>query len=305
MRLDAVRRTSSKASSSRRSSRRRPTNIGAARSGTPATVPSPTTRHTRSGSAFPFTAAGGSCSNPKTPRTRVAVASPTTTDPLGASDCIRDAVFTTSPATASPTWGPEPNATIASPVFTATRTASSGSTRRRSSIDSRIRSPARTARTGSSSWAMGAPNTPMAASPMNLSRVPPNRSMSAFTRVWKGTRIRRTSSGSARSDRSVKPTRSTNRTETTRRSSVRGASKEVVRATPQVGQKAAPGGVRAPHEGQTATREVYGVLCGDPAPSGLLIFTCLPRWATATISDANGSDGSVATPGARTRTTRR
>src|ERR671918_2034048 len=43
--------------------------------------------------------------------------------------------------------------------------------------------------------------------------------MSALTRSWYGLRVARTSSGSARSERSVKPTRSTKRTETTLRSS--------------------------------------------------------------------------------------
>ena len=65
----------------------------------------------------------------------------------------------------------------------------------------------------------------MTASPMNFSTVPPKRSMSALTRSWYGRRVARTSSGSARSERSVKPTRSTNRTETTFRSSPAGASR--------------------------------------------------------------------------------
>ena len=41
-----------------------------------------------------------------------------------------------------------------------------------------------TARSGSSSWARGAPNTAMTPSPMNLSRVPPRRSISARWRAW-------------------------------------------------------------------------------------------------------------------------
>ena len=44
--------------------------------------------------------------------------------------------------------------------------------------------PQRTARSGSSSWVEGAPNTAITPSPMNLSRVPPNRSISRRTRAW-------------------------------------------------------------------------------------------------------------------------
>jgi hypothetical protein len=44
--------------------------------------------------------------------------------------------------------------------------------------------PQRTARSGSSSWVDGAPNTAITPSPMNLSRVPPNRSISRRTRAW-------------------------------------------------------------------------------------------------------------------------
>ena len=49
---------------------------------------------------------------------------------------------------------------------------------------SRIASAARTARSGSSSWAVGAPKSAITASPMNFSTVPPWRSSSARTRSW-------------------------------------------------------------------------------------------------------------------------
>ena len=49
---------------------------------------------------------------------------------------------------------------------------------------SRIASAARTARSGSSSCATGAPKTAITASPMNFSTVPPKRSSSPRTRSW-------------------------------------------------------------------------------------------------------------------------
>ena len=85
-------------------------------------------------------------------------------------------MFTTSPATLSPTCGPAPKATTASPLSIPIRTASGWAGRAEpasSAIVSWILIAASTARIGSSSWATGAPNTPSTASPMNLSIVPP------------------------------------------------------------------------------------------------------------------------------------
>ena len=217
---------------------RRPTNVVRPRSAV-LSVRSPTMRHTSSGAALPLTIDAGSGSVSKRCRTARKVASPITMESRGARHCIREVVLTTSPATASPTCGPVPKETTASPVLTAMRTAMVGSLRRSSSIVRRICNAARTARTGSSSWAIGAPNTPITASPMNLSSVPPNRSRSLLTPAWKGTNVRRTSSGSARSERSVKPTRSTNRIVTTRRSSMIA-----------LGDSASVGSARVPHDGQ-------------------------------------------------------
>ena len=98
-----------------------------------------------------------------------------------------EAVLTTSPvASPSPSSGAAPSAITASPVSTPTRTASPspGSASFRSAIASKIRSPARTARSGSSSWATGAPKTAITASPMNFSTVPPNPSTSRRSRAW-------------------------------------------------------------------------------------------------------------------------
>ena len=84
-------------------------------------------------------------------------------------------MLTTSPATMpSPSSGRASTVTSASPVLTAMRTSSLPS----SAIPSRIASAARTARSGSSSCATGAPKTAMTASPMNFSTVPPRCSSS-------------------------------------------------------------------------------------------------------------------------------
>ena len=212
-----------------------------------------------------MTIAGGSSSTSNRSPTARRVCSPITTESRGARPCIREAVLTTSPATASPTCGPVPNVTTASPVFTAIRTATSGSTvRRRSSMLSRMRSAAWIARAGSSSCATGAPNTPSTASPMNLSNVPPNRSRSSFALAWKGMSVRRTSSGSARSERSVNPTRSTNSTVTTRRSAegpasgCRSVGAPVASAAPQCIQKRACGRFSVPQFGHLITGRILG-----------------------------------------------
>ena len=115
------------------------------------------------------------------------VAASTITPPTGAAPWRRAAVLTTSPATIpSPRSGRAPRATTASPVVTAARTATSRPSPRSPSMVSRMRSAARTARSASSSCAMGAPKTAMTASPMNFSTVPPKLSMSALTRSWYG-----------------------------------------------------------------------------------------------------------------------
>ncbi len=87
------------------------------------------------------------------------------------------------------------------------------------SASSQIRSAARTARSGSSSWAAGTPNTPSTASPMNFSTTPPCASICLRARVKYADSIRSMSSGSADSDVAVKPTRSQNSAVTTLRSS--------------------------------------------------------------------------------------
>ena len=99
------------------------------------------------------------------------VASPTSTTPAGAAACRRLAVLTMSPATIpSPT---APIVTAASPVRTPARAWTDGPSPRTALTSS---SAARTARSASSSWLVGVPQTAITASPMNFSIVPPWRS---------------------------------------------------------------------------------------------------------------------------------
>jgi hypothetical protein len=97
------------------------------------------------------------------------------TPPVGAAVWSRLAVLTTSPAAS----GSPPIVTNASPVLTPIRSSIPCS-----SAQSRIASAARTARSGSSSCATGAPKMAITASPMNFSTVPPKRSSSPRTCSW-------------------------------------------------------------------------------------------------------------------------
>ena len=101
------------------------------------------------------------------------VRSPTVTLPGRAALCSREATFTVSPTTvyASPT---APAST--SPVLTPTRRSKlipPGRPALTSSIAACMPSPARTARSASSSCATGAPKSAITLSPMYLSTVPP------------------------------------------------------------------------------------------------------------------------------------
>ncbi len=136
----------------------------------------PTATQTGTGSALPLAVIGSASSNAIAARQARYVRSSTSTPLTGAADWSRAAVFRTSPQ-AIP-W-PSPifasSETIASPVVMPTRTRSSrdGSSSFRASIAAMIARPARTARSGSSSWATGAPKSATTASPMNFSTLPP------------------------------------------------------------------------------------------------------------------------------------
>ena len=111
---------------------------------------------------------------------------------------------------------------------------------------SRIIWAARTARSASSSWAWGSPNTAMTASPTYFSARPRSDSSSAVTRLKKAATTSRKRSGS-RSDASrVDPTMSANMIVTTLRSAVVAEPTGV----PHRGQNRAPGGSGAPQRAQ-------------------------------------------------------
>ena len=95
------------------------------------------------------------------------VDSPTSTMPGSAADWSRLAVFTRSPATMP--CPRAPTVTAASPVSTPARACKPGKRPLTASTTSRA---ARTPRSASSSWAVGAPHTAITASPMNFSTVP-------------------------------------------------------------------------------------------------------------------------------------
>jgi hypothetical protein len=101
------------------------------------------------------------------------VDSPTRTEPGVATDWIRDAVFTRSPATIPWFWAP--SETAASPVSTPARARRSGAptSSPRSLTNAVSSSAARTARSASSSCAIGDPQSAITASPMNFSTTPP------------------------------------------------------------------------------------------------------------------------------------
>ena len=96
-------------------------------------------------------------------------------------------------------------------------------------------SAARTARSGSSSWARGAPHTAISSSPMILSTVPPCASITGTSAPKQSSRSSFTASGSRPSAMVVNPARSAKATVTTRRSPA--ATRP--RATPQDGQNRA------------------------------------------------------------------
>ena len=142
-------------------------------------------------------------------------------------DCTRAAVLTASPSAAYSTRLPAPIApTTTGPVWTPTRTPNPSTSHPRSTSRAysrsrrTIRRAARTARSGSSSCAVGAPNSASTPSPARSLIVPPNDLDRAdHARRSASPTISFSSSGSRRSASAVEPTRSANTAVTTRRSS--------------------------------------------------------------------------------------
>ena len=118
-------------------------------------------------------------------------------------------------------------------------------------------SAARTARSASSSWSRGTPNTAITASPMNFSTTPPWRCTAACIASKYRAMTRRNSSGSSRSPRPVKPATSVNTTVTTFRAPAAMRSSQDPRAAPQRWQNLAESSFWAPHSPHPAMCEVY------------------------------------------------
>ncbi len=223
-----------------------------------------TTSQTSTGSAFPFAWMGSAALNANESMVARYVVRLTRMPSVGAADWILAAVLSTSPAADhSPSPGRAPSITSASPVWMPVRMwrSSHSSSSFSSAIPCLTASAARMARSGSSSWAFGVPNSARMASPLNFSKVPPWASSSPRTRAWYGATSDFTSSGSRFSERAVDPTRSTKIAVMTLRSSLGAGA--AARGLPQKPQSRNFAGFSSPHEGQTAVCGSAG--CGSAA----------------------------------------
>src|ERR1700736_1738388 len=217
----------------------------------------------------------------------------------------RDALLPRSPAPIP--WPDAPTRTAAGPVPIAARKASGGKpSPDPNAVTPSIRSSAaRTARSASSSWDAGVPQTATTASPINLSTEPPYRAMTLRAVSKYRVRTSRTSSGSRLSDRVVKPTRSAKSTDTTRRS-VAGmtvsptppVSGPSARAAPQSPQNFSPGWFAPPQAGHaTASGAAHWAQNLRPgrfsAPQREQTNTATLRkdWAERTITHIHGGGG--------------
>ena len=156
---------------SRRISSARPTNGGSSPDARLRPPRSATTRNARqaaTGACLPLSTCSPAGSKAIAALAARWVDSPTRTLPGGATLCSRLAVLTRSPATIP--WLVAPRVTAASPVRTPARAWIPAPRLVTASTNS---SAARTARSASSSCAVGAPHSAMTASPMNFSTVPP------------------------------------------------------------------------------------------------------------------------------------
>ena len=139
------------------------------------------TRYAASGCALPFSESSPSGSKTNACCVSANVEGPTRICPGPAAFCRRDAAFTVSPVTAyafalsDPMW-PATTGPVLMPMCTASGWPTRDIQRSLSvAMCSRISSAARTARSGSSSCATGAPKTAITASPMYFSTKPSKR----------------------------------------------------------------------------------------------------------------------------------
>ena len=215
------------------------------------------TFHAGTGSALPFSVSGGSSKSSITSLTDAYTPGPTTTLPGSAAVCNRAAVFTASPVSMR-SCGPVARcrSTSTSPASSPILIASCGfpsAANVRFSSDSTacISMAARTARSGSSSCARGIPKTASTASPMNFSRWPPYRVISADRRSKVRPTTDCTTSGSSRSAKVVEPTRSAKSAVANFRS-IRPEACSAASGAPQLRQNFARSGFSSPQEGQVS-----------------------------------------------------
>ncbi len=121
---------------------------------------------------------------------------------------------------------------------------------------------ARTARSASSSWSCGIPNTAMTASPMNFSTVPPWRSIAARIVSKYLVITLRSGSGSRPSPIAVDPVTSQNTIETVLRTSLAGSA-GAVSGVAQFRQNFARSGFCSPQFGHS----IYGTMTGPGSSS--------------------------------------
>ena len=160
----------------RRNSSSRPTKGGSKRSLRPRPLRLPTTRRALQAltiSFLPFKVSSPASSKAIAPEVARHVASSTSTVPGVAALWTREAELTVSPSTMPSATLPMVTAT--SPVTTPPRASSPSrpASRPSAGTNETISNAARTARSASSSFAVGAPQTAITASPMNFSTVPP------------------------------------------------------------------------------------------------------------------------------------
>ena len=226
----------------------------------------PSTVNAVTGSNFPFSSNARSALHANRSTTTCCVACPTSTEPGWACDCRRAATFTASPSAANSTRSPAPIAPVMTgPVLMPIRTLRastphpSATSRPNVAMSSTMRRPARTARSASSSCAVGAPKSARTPSPARSFTVPPNASTAMTMRATASPTTSLSSSGSSRSPRAVEPTRSANRAVTSRRSSRMSTHASCdTEARPTIGEVSRSGAVRrertgAPHARGGAT----------------------------------------------------
>ena len=171
----------------------------------------PTSRHTGSGSSKPLSSRKPRSSVSTTDRVSRRANGPIRISPGSAICWSRAATLTASPVAKVES---DSSATT-SPASIPIRASSPSPW-----TESRIATAARTARSASSSCAVGIPNAAMTASPANFSTMPPCVAMHCETCSKKELTRRRTTSGSLAVTNAVEPTRSTKSTVASLRSTL-------------------------------------------------------------------------------------